>query len=104
MADRKFDRDKAFNSIIGIGNQNIEKTTEEITTKKQEITITEEKRDDQALNLVSRPLKSESRSKRLYCLITPTLCKKVIKKCQTLNISLNEAINQLLDTWVNSDD
>lgn len=49
--------------------------------------------------------KEESkRTERLYPLVTPELKQKALAKCATIGkdgISLNEAINQLLENWVN---
>lgn len=49
-------------------------------------------------NLVSS---IEKRTYRTSIVIKPSTHKKALKKASDLNISFNEAINQLLETWVN---
>ena len=45
-------------------------------------------------------IKGESKTKRVNLLIKPTTHKLAIEECAKLGISLNEAINQLLENWV----
>lgn len=44
--------------------------------------------------------KKEARNKRLNLLITPSLYEDVKLKCDTLGISVNECVNQLLKQWI----
>ena len=44
--------------------------------------------------------KKEARNKRLNLLITPSLYEDVKLKCDTLGISVNECVNQLLQQWI----
>lgn len=44
-------------------------------------------------------IKRESKTKRVNLLIRPTTYKLAQAECAKLGISLNEAINQLLENW-----
>lgn len=44
--------------------------------------------------------KGESKTKRVNLLIKPTTYKLAQQECAKLGISVNEAINQLLENWV----
>lgn len=44
--------------------------------------------------------KKEARNKRMNLLITPSLYENVKLKCDTLGISVNECVNQLLEQWI----
>ena len=50
-------------------------------------------------NLMST-IKKENKTKRVNLLVKPTTHKIAIEECEKLGISLNEAINQLLENWV----
>lgn len=47
--------------------------------------------------------KKEARNKRLNLLITPSLYEKAKEKCATLDISVNECVNQLLQRWIDAE-
>jgi predicted HicB family RNase H-like nuclease len=51
--------------------------------------------------LVTAPPLKESRTRRKQFVLTPSLSAKAEAKCKVLGISLNEAVNQLLEKWVN---
>ena len=53
------------------------------------------------INIVQNP-KSETRSKRINLLITPSIYDKAQKKCGEMGISLNECINQFLKNWTHT--
>lgn len=44
--------------------------------------------------------KGESKTKRVNLLIKPTTYKYAQEECAKLGISVNEAVNQLLENWV----
>jgi len=50
------------------------------------------------INIVPK-LKTETRSKRINLLITPSVYDEAQKKCEKIGISLNECINQFLKNW-----
>ena len=50
------------------------------------------------MNIVPKP-KSETRSKRINLLVTPSVYAEAQKKCGEMGISLNECINQFLSNW-----
>jgi predicted HicB family RNase H-like nuclease len=50
------------------------------------------------ITIVPKP-KTETRSKRINLLITPSVYNKAQKKCEKIGISLNECINQFLENW-----
>ena len=45
-------------------------------------------------------LKAETRSRRINLLIPPSVYRKAQEKCENMEISLNECINQFLADWV----
>lgn len=45
-------------------------------------------------------VKGESKTKRVNLLLKPTTYALAQKECAKLGISVNEAVNQLLDNWV----
>ena len=51
-------------------------------------------------NIISKP-KTETRSKRINLLVTPSIYVKAQEKCDQIGISLNECVNQFLTNWVN---
>ena len=55
---------------------------------------------NQNINIVSKE-KTETRSKRVNLLITPSVYSAAQKKCEKMGISLNECINQFLTNWAN---
>ena len=52
-----------------------------------------------SINIIPK-LKTETRSKRINLLITPSVYSEAQKKCGEIGISLNECINQFLSNWV----
>jgi len=60
----------------------------------------EEDTSTQAINIVPKA-KTETRSKRINLLITPSVYAAAQEKCDKMGISLNECINQFLNNWVN---
>lgn len=50
-------------------------------------------------NAVEKKKKEETRSKRVNFLIKPSLYEQVKAKCASMDISVGEAINQLLEKW-----
>ena len=53
--------------------------------------------------LVVAPIQKESRNKRMQILVKPSVHKKLEKRCKELNVSINEAVNQLIEQWVNEE-
>jgi len=53
---------------------------------------------ENSINIVPK-LKTETRSKRINLLITPSIYDEAQKKCGKLGISLNECVNQFLKNW-----
>ena len=49
---------------------------------------------------VIAPEKAEPKSQRVNLLVRPSLYAAVKDKCGDLGISVNEAVNQLLEKWV----
>lgn len=50
-------------------------------------------------NAVEKKKKEETRSKRVNFLIKPSLYDRVKGKCDDMDVSVGEAINQLLEKW-----
>jgi|GEM_PF-3105951 len=53
--------------------------------------------------LVVPPPQREARSQRKQILLQPSLHDRAEVKCKKIGISMNEAINQLLENWVDMD-
>lgn len=52
-------------------------------------------------SLVVKKEKTETRSKRMFILVKPSTYAKMLVKCEQVGgISINEAFNQLSETWV----
>jgi predicted HicB family RNase H-like nuclease len=51
------------------------------------------------MNIVPKA-KTETRSKRINLLVTPSVYAEAQKKCDEMGISLNECVNQFLTNWV----
>jgi hypothetical protein len=49
---------------------------------------------------VVAPSKAETRSKKVNILLPPSVYAEAKNKCETMGVSLNECINQLLSNWV----
>jgi predicted HicB family RNase H-like nuclease len=56
---------------------------------------------DVDVDIVSKP-KTETRSKRINLLVTPSVYAEARKKCKQMGISLNECINQFLTNWTHT--
>ena len=50
--------------------------------------------------IIAPKAKQETRSKRVNLLAKPSTVKEAEKKCKRLGISLNEAMNQFLENWI----
>lgn len=66
---------------------------------------------DEAINLTSTDNdkiiiaskeKEETRNKRVNLVVKPSVYAMASKKCKSLNISINECINQFLEKWTKS--
>jgi len=44
--------------------------------------------------------KAETRSKRVNLLVKPSVFAKAKKKCKKIDITLNECMNQFLESWI----
>jgi hypothetical protein len=53
------------------------------------------------IDIVSKP-KTETRSRRINLLVTPSVYAEAQKKCKQMGISLNECINQFLTNWTHT--
>lgn len=51
-------------------------------------------------NVIKKPEKGEPRIKRLPILLRPSVYSKLKEKCESIGISMNECINQLVENWV----
>jgi hypothetical protein len=92
MAKVKFDPNAAFKSIVGVKDETVKESD------KNEITLAEK---ETAVNTVTitKKNKSETRSKRVNLVIKPSVYEASKRKCDMLNISLNECLNQFLEKW-----
>lgn len=88
------DRENKRKSVVGMlvnRSQPVEKE------KEKEIIIP----DAENAYVIGKP-DDERKSKRVNLLIKPSVYDKVRVKCDYMNISLNECINQLLSTWADN--
>lgn len=61
---------------------------------------TEVKETVQTNEMVVVPPKKETRSKKKLFMFEPSLYKEIEKKCRAMDISANEAANQLFRAWI----
>lgn len=55
---------------------------------------------ESSLNIVTIPEKKETRSKKKLFMFEPSLYNAIEIKCKVMEISVNEAANQLFRAWV----
>jgi predicted HicB family RNase H-like nuclease len=95
IMDREKNRDNALKQIKSMistetqitGQTDLDKDFPKVAPEKKE-------------SMIIKPVKEESRSKRVNFLIKPSVHKSALKKCERIDISLNECINQLLEAWI----
>ena len=87
----KFDPNAAFRNIVGVTEETGEKNIPE--AEEQEKVPTE------TVIIIGNKDKGETRSKRVNLVVKPSVYRKAKTKCEELNISLNECINQFLEKW-----
>jgi predicted HicB family RNase H-like nuclease len=56
-------------------------------------------KEDEKIVIVPKE-KEEIRSKRVNLVVRPSVYAAAQRKCKKLNISMNECINQFLETWI----
>ena len=95
MAKSKKDNINSFSGMF-LGTMQPEKTLEAQTTQEP---IQKEKATGEKI-FVTPKEKEETRSKRVQLLIKPSVYVTAKKQCDSINISLNECINQLLENWI----
>lgn len=86
-------------------NNIIENREKQKETKQEPIaepTDEVEKEKSKKTELFPAPPKKETRSKKLNYLCTPTLHKEFKKKCKEKGVSENEAINQLMQFYIDN--
>ena len=91
MSRTKFDPNAAFKSIVGLKDEpskGVDYNENLDIEKSEETKVT-----------IEKEIKEETRSRRVNLVIKPSVYIKAKKKCETLNISLNECINQFLEKW-----
>lgn len=81
--------ENAFKSIMGI--------TTEAAADKQEQPPANIIEGEQPIIVPKK--KEETRSKRVNLVVRPSVYAATQRKCKKLNISINECINQFLETW-----
>lgn len=96
-----FDRTAAFKSIVGAETQQAAET--EAAEAPPVRAVVEAPQQAAAAHLVTVPEKVEKRSLRKHVLLTPSLGRAAERKARSMGLSLNEAINQLLARWVESE-
>jgi len=89
MAKSKFDPNAAFRNIVGVREETGEKGGTE----------TSKKTLDETAVIIGGKEKDETRSKRVNLIVKPSVYNRAKEKCDTLNISLNECVNQFLEKW-----
>lgn len=123
MAKNKKDDINSFSGIF-LGVKETEKLQEEETVKEeveeviikektiemegepfqiQQAVYSEDKNPETNISnmpLVSPKIKEETRSRRMQFLLKPSVYEEAKKKCDDLDISLNECVNQLLEKWI----
>lgn len=59
------------------------------------------KKESDSITITISTAKKELRSKRISFLLKPSTYEKAKEKCSKLDISLNECVNQFLESWIN---
>jgi len=93
MGKSKFDPNAAFKNIVGIAESAWQRETEIPEPSEQ---------GEQKVGVVEitgNKNKIETRSKRVNIVVKPSVHSMAKEKCEKMNISLNECINQFLDKW-----
>jgi len=89
MGKPKFDPNAAFRNIVGVTEDTGEKSSTE----------TGEKAPEETEIIIGGKEKGETRSKRVNLTVKPSVYRRAKTKCDELNISLNECVNQFLERW-----
>ena len=89
MVKSKFDPNAAFRNIVGVTEETGEKSAPE----------TGEKASEETVITIGGKEKNETRSKRVNLVVKPSVYGRAKAKCDRLNISLNECVNQFLEKW-----
>ena len=91
----QFDPNAAFKNIVGIleGSEQPENESSRFETTKGE-------KETMDILIITGPQeKEEIRNKRVNLVVKPSVHQLAKAKCERLNISLNECINQFLEKW-----
>jgi len=93
MSRPKFDPDAAFRNIVGVPESTGSDERSEQTMPGQKTASIEN------VIIMGNDEKVETRSKRVNLVVRPSIHGLAKAKCDRLNISLNECINQFLEKW-----
>ena len=102
MSKAKEDVAKALQEREVRHRQSVVKAMIEMPATEQEQPEPIEAAEEQAGDgvIIAPKAKQETRSKRVNLLAKPSTVKEAEKKCKRLGISLNEAMNQFLENWI----
>ena len=90
MIKSKFDPNAAFRNIVGVQEED----------GQNESVASEQGKDEMDTILIAGNRGGEeTRSKRVNLIVKPSVYHMAKAKCETLNISLNECVNQFLEKW-----
>jgi len=90
MIKSKFDPNAAFRNIVGVQEEN---------GQNESVTSEQGKDEMDTIMIAGNRGGEETRSKRVNLIVKPSVYHMAKAKCETLNISLNECVNQFLEKW-----
>jgi len=93
MVKSRFDPNAAFRNIVGVNEEGQNENETESVTSEQE------KEGISMIAITGNKIREETRSKRVNLIVKPSVYYMTKEKCEKLNISLNECINQFLEKW-----
>lgn len=97
----KEDVAKALEARENKRRQSVVKAMMDMPAAEQEQPEPTKEMEEQTGDVIIAPKeKKETRSKRVNLVAKPSVVKEAEKKCKRLGISLNEAMNQFLEGWI----
>lgn len=95
MIKSKFDPNAAFRNIVGVAEA---ARKEDYEMDSPDLEAREDMPAEMAF-IVGNKGKEETRNKRVNLVLKPSVYSMAKAKCESLDISLNECVNQFLEKW-----
>ena len=94
MIKSRFDPNAAFRNIVGVQEEDGQNSHEH-----ESVTSEQGKEEIDTITIAGNKMREETRSKRVNLIVKPSVYHMSKAKCDKMNISLNECINQFLEKW-----